>query len=138
MIKEIWINLPVKNVEKSREFFAQVGFKIDTEHGDKNEMAGVQANEKSMNVMLFAENTFKDFSKNELTDTKHSTEVLVSFSAESREEVDETARKVFDAGGTIFSEPAEIQGWMYGFAFEDLDGHRWNQLFMDMSKMPGK
>ncbi len=49
--------------------------------------------------------------------------------------MDETARKVFDANGTIFSEPAEIEGWMYGFAFADLDGHRWNQVFMDMSKM---
>ena len=136
MIKEIWINLPVKDVEKSKEFFTKIGFNINTEHGDSNEMAGVQANEKSMNVMLFAENTFKDFSKNEFTDTNQSTEVLISYSAESREEIDESARKVFDAGGRIFSEPAEIQGWMYGFAFADLDGHRWNQLFMDMGKMP--
>lgn len=136
MIKEIWINLPAKDVEKSKEFFTKIGFKINTEHGDSNEMAAVQANEKSMNVMLFAENTFKGFSKNELTDTNQSTEVLISYGAESREEIDESARKVFDAGGRIFSEPAEIQGWMYGFAFADLDGHRWNQLFMDMSKMP--
>ena len=88
--------------------------------------------------MLFAKNMFKGFSQNELTDTKQSTEVLFSFSGESREEVDELASKVFDAGGTIFSEPAEINGWMYGFAFADLDGHRWNQLFMDMSKMQGE
>ena len=61
---------------------------------------------------------------------------MISFDAESPEEVDETARKVFDSGGKIFSEPAEIQGWMYGFAFADLDGHRWNQIYMDYSKMP--
>ena len=62
--------------------------------------------------------------------------MMISFDAESREEVDEMARKVFEAGGNIFGEPAEIQGWMYGFAFTDLDGHRWNQLYMDFSKMP--
>jgi uncharacterized protein len=138
MIKEIWINLPVKDVNKSKEFFARIGFNINTEHGDSDEMACIQANEKSMSVMLFAENTFKGFSENELTDTNRSTEVLISYGAESRDEIDESARKVFDADGTIFSEPAEIQGWMYGFAFADLDGHRWNQLFMDVNKMPGK
>lgn len=138
MIKEIWINLPVKDVEKSKKFFTEIGFTLNTEHGDNDEMACLQAGEKSLTVMLFAENTFKDFSKNELTDTHQSTEVLISYGAESREEIDESARKVSDAGGRIFSEPAEIQGWMYGFAFADLDGHRWNQLFMDMSKIPEK
>ncbi len=86
--------------------------------------------------MLFPENTFKGCTKNELIETRQSTEALFSFDAENREEVDETAGKVFEAGGSIFSQPAEIQGWMYGFAFADLDGHRWNQIFMDPSKMP--
>jgi predicted lactoylglutathione lyase len=61
---------------------------------------------------------------------------LFSFDAESREEVDEMAKKVKAAGGTLYAEPAENQGWMYGFAFVDPDGHRWNMLYMDMSKMP--
>jgi predicted lactoylglutathione lyase len=99
-------------------------------------MACVQLGEKKFNVLLFAENRFKGFTKNALTDTQRSTETLISFDAENREEVDETARKVFEAGGSIFSELAEIKGWMYGFAFADLDGHRWNQVYMDMSKMP--
>jgi uncharacterized protein len=137
MIKEIWINLPVKDVAKSREFFTRIGFSLNTEHGNNDEMACLEVGEKKTVVMLFAENTFKGFTKNELANTKLATEVLFSFGAESIEEVDETARKVFDAGGRIFSEPAEMNGWMYGFAFEDLDGHRWNQVFMDMSKMPG-
>jgi predicted lactoylglutathione lyase len=136
MAKELWINLPVKDVGKSKEFFARIGFSPNTEHGDNNEMACVQLGEKQFNVLLFAENKFKEFTKNELTDTGKSTETLISFDAENAEEVDETARKVFEAGGRIFSEPAEIEGWMYGFAFADLDGHRWNQVYMDMSKMP--
>jgi predicted lactoylglutathione lyase len=87
-------------------------------------------------VLFFDENTFKGFTNHEISDTKTGSEILVSFNAESRDEVDETARKVFDAGGTIFAEPLEIQGWMYGFAFADPDGHRWNQVFMDFSKLP--
>lgn len=136
MAKELWINLPVKDVEKSKEFFTRIGFSLNTEHCADGEMACVQLGEKQYNVVLFAEETFKVFTKNDLTDTGKSTEILISFDAESRAEIDETARKVFDAGGTIFSEPAEIQGWMYGFAFCDLDGHRWNQVFMDAGKMP--
>ncbi len=99
-------------------------------------MACVQLGEKKSNVLLFAENKFKGFTKNELTDTGKSTETLISFDAENETEVDETARKVFEAGGRIFSEPMKIEGWMYGFAFADLDGHRWNQVYMDMGKMP--
>jgi len=74
--------------------------------------------------------------KNEISDTEAGSEVFISFDTESREAVDETAKKVWDAGGNVFSEPAEIQGWMYGFAFADLDGHRWNQIYMDFGKMP--
>lgn len=136
MAKELWINLPVKDVAKASEFFTKIGFSLDTDHCNNEEMACVQLGEKQFNVVLFAEESFKTFTKNDLTDTSKSNEILISFDAESRAEVDETARKVFEAGGTIFAEPAEIQGWMYGFAFCDLDGHRWNHVFMDFSKMP--
>ena len=135
MAKELWINLPVKDVVKSKEFFSKIGFSLNIEH-DNAEMACLQIGEKKNNVLLFAENTFKGFTKNALTDTNQSSEIIISFDAESREEVDELAKKVEKAGGTVFSKPAEIQGWMYGFAFADLDGHRWNQIYMDMSKMP--
>ena len=53
-----------------------------------------------------------------------------------RNEIDEMAEKVRKAGGEVFSEPEELQGWMYNVAFKDLDGHRWNMLYMDMEKMP--
>ncbi|MFC4476702.1 VOC family protein [Flavobacterium chungangensis] len=88
-------------------------------------------------VMLFEEMLFSSFSQNSITDTKLSSEVLISIDAESREEVDELAEKVKEAGGNVFAPPAESQGWMYGCGFADLDGHRWNVLFMDFSKLPG-
>ena len=63
-------------------------------------------------------------------------EVLINFDAESKEEVDAMAEKVRKAGGKIYAEPGESQGWMYAFGFEDLDGHRWSMLYMDLAKMP--
>jgi uncharacterized protein len=135
MTKEIWLNLPVKDVTKTKEFFEQIGFAPNEKHTSA-EMACFTVGEKNMNVLFFAEETFKDFTKSRIADPSAGAEVLVSFDAESRAEVDETARKVSAAGGRIFSEPAEIQGWMYGFAFADLDGHRWNMVFMDFNKLP--
>ena len=87
-------------------------------------------------VMLFAENIFESFTRHAITDTKQSTEVLFSIDAESREEVDELAKKAASAGGTVFAQPGEKDGWMYGCGFADPDGHRWNVLYMDMSKLP--
>ena len=129
MIKEIWLNLPVGDVQRSKEFFGQIGFTLNEKH-ENPEMVCFEVGTKGMTVLFFAEEMFKSFTKSEISDTKTGAEVLISFDAESRDEVDETARKVFEAGGTIFAEPAEIQGWMYGFAFADLDGHRWNMLYM--------
>ena len=136
MVKEIWINLPVKDLKKSKEFFSQLGFSFDTKYGDGPVSAAMKIGSKNMVVMLFESSVFKSFSRNEVTDTSKSSEVLISFDAESREEVDEVARKAKSAGGNVFAPPGENQGWMYGCAFADLDGHRWNALYMDMSKMP--
>ncbi|MGZ3863999.1 MAG: VOC family protein [Bacteroidia bacterium] len=136
MTKDLWINLPVKDVKKSREFFTKIGFTASTQHGNGPDSAGMIIGNKNIVIMLFAEHIFKGFSQNDLIDTNKGNEVLISFDAESREEVDEIAHKAVEAGGKLFSKPAEHQGWMYGCAFTDLDGHRWNVLYMDMSRMP--
>ena len=136
MTKDLWINLPVKDVKKAKEFFVRIGFVANDKHAS-DEMACIEVGTKKMNVLLIAEETFRGFTKSEIADTEAGAEVILSFDAESREEIDETARQVFEAGGRIFAAPSEIQGWMYGFAFADPDGHRWNMLFMDSSKMPG-
>jgi predicted lactoylglutathione lyase len=135
MTKEIWLNLPSKDLNRTKEFFGKIGFTLNEKH-TSCEMVCFEIGEKKMSVVFVTEETFKVFAKTGLADTKTASEVLISFDAENRDEVDETARKVFDAGGTVFSEPAEIQGWMYGFAFTDPDGHRWNQIYMDFSKLP--
>ena len=92
--------------------------------------------EKKMRVMLFNEANFRQFTGHEVSDTTKGSEVLISFDAESREDVDELARKAEQAGGYLYGKPSESQGWMYGCGFADPDGHRWNVLYMDMSKLP--
>ena len=136
MTKEIWINLPVKDAKKSREFFLAMGFKINPRHGNTDNSASLFIGDKNVVLMLFEEQAFKSFTNHEITNTTQSTEVLFSIDAESKEEVDEMAAKAVAAGGSSPHQPKEMQGWMYGCLFMDPDGHRWNVLYMDMSKMP--
>ena len=133
MPKQIWVNLPVKDIHQSKEFYTKLGFTVQTH--DQEQLI---LRDFTSVVMLFPVSTFKQFTRHDITDTNQTTEVLLSIDAESREEVDSFAEKAAIAGGTIFGEPSEVGGWMYGCGFTDLDGHRWNVLFRDMSKMPGK
>lgn len=134
MTKELWLNLPVKDLIKSKAFFAEIGFSFKDR--EMENMIAMEVGEKKVAVMLLDENTFQNAANHEITDTQESSEILISFDVESREEVDELAQKVEKAGGAVFAKPAEIQGWMYGCGFADLDGHRWNALYMDLNKMP--
>lgn len=135
MSKDFWLNLPVKDVKKSKEFFAELGFSFTDRFSNTDAMAGLIMGEKHVVVMLFPEATFKGFTGNELTATKQSNEVLLSIDAESKEEVDEMFNKALKAGGSVCNQPGGSD-WMYGCVFADLDGHRWNVLYMDTSKMP--
>lgn len=134
MPRELWINLPVKEVGRSRAFFAKVGFAFNEERSSAD-MACMVMGEKGVVVMLFPEAAFKGFVRTDVADPGQGTEVLFSIDAESRDEVDAMTRKAAAAGGTVFSEPQEAQGWMYGAGFADPDGHRWNILYMDHNKM---
>lgn len=136
MTKELWINLPVKDINKSKEFFTKLGFSFNPKFSNSDESACLVIGTNNVIVMLFKETTFKNFTNNEIADTKKASEVLFSIGADSRVEVDEMANKAQMAGGSIFGQPKEVQGWMYGCGFADLDGHRWNMLYMDMNAMP--
>jgi predicted lactoylglutathione lyase len=132
--KTIWLNLPVKDVNKSKEFFKTIGFKANPMHENAQHLGSFLIGENNFVMMLFPNETFKSFTRNEIADTKNGTEVLINIDAQSREEVDEMAEIVRKAGGKIFAEPGESQGWLYAFGFADPDGHRWSMLYMDMSK----
>jgi predicted lactoylglutathione lyase len=132
----IWINLPSTDLPRARKFFSEIGFKMDTVH-ETPQMVSMDVGQNKVVVNLFDSKMFQGFIGGQaVTDTAKSTEILLSLGAESPEEIDQLVRKVKAAGGTIYAEPGYTDGWMYGFGFVDLDGHRWNGLYMDMSKMP--
>ena len=136
MAKEMWLNLGVENIVKSREFYQAIGFKIMEQHANNNQMVGLVIGQQKVAVMLFPKSVFGGFIQNSVTNTSESNEVLISIDAASPEEVDALIALVEKAGGKVYGKPGWSQGWMYGAGFCDLDGHRWNILHMDMSKMP--
>lgn len=136
MSREFWINLPVKEVQRSRAFFEAIGFVFDEARSNPS-MACMVMGEKGTVVMLFPEPAFEGFAQARAADTGAGAEVLFSVGADSRDEVDALARKVAAAGGTVYGPPHEVDGWMYGAGFLDPDGHRWSVLHMDFAKMPG-
>lgn len=134
--KDFWLTLPVKNVQKSREFFTKLGFSFSKQFGNSANCAGLLVGKKKVVVMLFDEPSFKEFINNKIANTKQVTEVILSISAESKEEVDNIVKLAVSLGGKSKHKPHKMTGWMYGCGFTDLDGHTWNPLYMDMSKMP--
>ncbi|HEY0046705.1 MAG TPA: VOC family protein [Flavobacterium sp.] len=137
MVKQYWMNLPVKDIAASKTFFINLGFTFDSQF-ESADCTSLRIGENTPPIMLFTEQMIESFSGQKVADPSNGVEVLISFDAESIAEVDEMAEKVRSAGGKIYGEPAEKDGWMYGFGFSDPDGHRWNMLYMDMDKLPKK
>ena len=131
MEQELWLNLPVKDLEKSRAFFTSLGFEPTR---DTPRMIGFEIGK--VPVMMVEEAQLQLYTQHKVSDTTKGSEFLISVSAPNRAYVDEITNKIKDAGGSVYSEPQEIQGWMYGMAMVDLDGHRWNIIYMDWDKMP--
>ena len=131
MTKEFWLNLPVKNLKQSKLFFTSLGFKFNGGPGDTPTSSPLLLGSKNIVVMLFEEAAFKSIVNQEVSDTQNSCEVLLSFDAESKEEVDEIAKRVISAGGKTEHKPTPMNGSMYGMIFSDLDGHKWNVLYMN-------
>lgn len=133
MTKQIFVNLPVKDLNKTIEFFTDLGFIFNPQFTDDN--ATCMIIDENIFVMLLVENFFKNFiPTKKICDAKKNTEVLVALSAESRKKVDEMTDKAIAAGGSEYRN-AQDHGWMYSRAFEDIDGHIWEILYMDESKM---
>ncbi|RZK21176.1 MAG: extradiol dioxygenase [Pedobacter sp.] len=136
MIKSLWINLPVKDIQNSKEFFTKIGFSLNLQYGVRQDSASFLVGDNGLVLMLFEKSLYEGFAGTEIANTLSGSEVLFSFDAESPEEVDEIAKKVLAAGGSLYAEPGYKDGWMYGCGFIDLDGQRWSILYMDFSKMP--
>lgn len=130
MATKIFVNLPVKDLNQSIDFFTKLGFKFNPQFTDETATCMIVG--EDIFVMLLTHDKFKTFTPKEICDATKSTEVLVCLSAESREAVDEMIRQAVTAGGTTYSKPQD-HGFMYGHGFQDLDGHIWEIMFMEPS-----
>ncbi|MGK5508893.1 VOC family protein [Brevibacillus formosus] len=131
--KQIFVNLPVKDLNKSIDFFTAIGYEFNPQFTDQNAACLVIG--ENIFAMLLVEEFFQTFTKKELTDATRSTEVIVALSADSKAEVDEIVNKALAAGATPSNDPVD-HGFMYSWSFQDLDGHLWEFLYMDQGAVP--
>jgi hypothetical protein len=127
MIKQIFVNLPVKNLDKSIAFFTHLGFQFDPKFS--NDSATCMIVNDTIFVMLLSEPMFKTFTDKSLCNAHKKTEVLLCLAVDQRQEVDELVRKAIAAGGHS-PRAAQDHGFMYSHGFEDLDGHIWEVVYM--------
>ena len=130
MATKIFVNLPVKNLNKSVEFFTKLGYTFDPQFTDETATCMIVA--EDIFVMLLTEAKFKTFTPKKICDATKSTEVLVCLTCESRANVDAMVRKAVAAGGTTYNKPQDY-GFMYGRSFADPDGHIWELVWMDVA-----
>ena len=133
MIQQIFINLPVKDLDKSIAFFTKLGFTFNPKFTDQNATCMIIG--KNIYAMLLVEKFFSTFTTKHISDAHKNAEVINSMQLESKEKVDELMNKALKAGAKE-PRPAQDLGWMYQRGFEDLDGHLWEVFFMDETKMP--
>ncbi len=132
MATQIFVNLPVKDLQKSVAFFTRLGFKFNPQFTDETATCMIVSDQSF--VMLLTEPKFKDFTPKPICDARNSTEVLVALSADSRKQVDAMVGTALAAGGTTYADPKDY-GFMYQHGFQDLDGHIWEVFHMDPSAM---
>lgn len=135
MATKVFINLPVKDLAKSMDFFQQLGFSFNPQFTDEKAASMVVSN--NIFVMLLTNAYFKTFIDTEVSDAHKTTEVLIALDAGSREEVKQLVDKAQSLGGRLYAQPQD-HGWMYQHSFADLDGHKWEIVYMDESQLPGQ
>ena len=133
MARQIFVNLPIKNMERTQAFFKSLGFRFNPQF--TNEQGACMVVADDIFVMLLTEPFFQGFTRKPVADATKSTEVLVCLSCESRAAVDELVRKAVAAGAKTPIAPQD-HGFMYGHGFEDLDGHQWELMHMDPNAAP--
>lgn len=120
--KQIYVNLSVSDLAKSKEFFSRLGYSFDPEF--TNEQGACLILGENIYAMLLDRNFFRTFTDKEVIDPKKSVEVLTCFSVDRRKDVDEVVANAVKAGGKSHRSPQDF-GFMYSHGFEDLDGHIW-------------
>jgi uncharacterized protein len=133
MSRQLFVNLPVDNLDRSVAFFSALGFGFNADFTDENATCMVIS--EHIQVMLLTRPFFAGFTRKSVVDARTATETLLALSCESREEVDALVAKAVAAGAAT---PMEIKdhGFMYQHGFEDLDGHQWEVFWMDEASFP--
>lgn len=127
MATKIFVNLPVKSLDRAVEFFKQLGFTFNPQFTDDTATCMIVS--EDIFVMLLTHARFKEFTPKEICDATKSTEVLVGLALDSREAVDTMVRQAVAAGGSTYREPQD-HGFMYQHGFQDPDGHIWELVHM--------
>jgi predicted lactoylglutathione lyase len=130
MSTKIFVNLPVKDLDRAVDFFTRLGYSFNPMFTDETATCMIISDD--IYVMLLTEEKFRDFTPKAICDTSRYTEVLVALTAESREAIDETVRQAVAAGGSTYNEPQD-HGFMYQHGFQDPDGHIWELVYMEPS-----
>ena len=133
MPSQIFVNLPVRDLARSVEFFGKLGYRFDPRFTDANATCMIVSDD--IFVMLLVEEFFGTFTPKPIADARRSTEVLVALSHESREAVDRIVADAFAVGARRYAEPKD-HGFMYQWGFEDPDGHIWEHFWMDPTVQP--
>jgi len=126
--RKIFVNLAIRDLKKSMDFFAKLGFAFNPQFTDDKAACMIISDEAF--VMLLREPFFRTFTKREPCDTTRQSEGLFAISCDSRAEVDEMVQTALGAGGTRAMDPQD-HGFMYAWSFYDLDGHHWEVMWMD-------
>jgi predicted lactoylglutathione lyase len=134
MAKQIFINLPVKDLSKAKAFYEAIGAVNNPQFSDHTSACMVLS--ETIFVMLLTHDKWAQFTEKPIADTRNASEVMLALSADDRRAVDAVVNAARANGGKADVNPQQDHGFMYGRSFEDLDGHIWETLFMDMSQMP--
>lgn len=127
-IKSIFVNLPVKNIEKTREFWSKLGFSFNEQFSDDKALCLI-LNDGNIYSMLISHEFFSTFTNRPIADGSTS-QVLLAIQVESRERVDEIIKIALENGATRYMEAVD-EGWMYYDRFADIDGHQWEVMYGD-------
>jgi len=134
-MKQVFINLAVKDVERSMDFYTRLGFTINPQFCDDQAKCMVWS--EAIFVMIMSHEKFATFTKKPIADTKSQIAGLFALSVESTNKVNEIVENGLKAGGTE-PMPMTDYGFMQLRKIEDYDGHTWEIFFMDMTKLPNQ
>lgn len=135
MLRQIFVNVPVENLDRSKAFFEALGLTFNPQFtNDKGACLQIAEN---IYAMLLVKPFFQGFTKKPVADATQSTEVLIALSCDSRAEVEALVAKAVAAGATT-PVAAVDHGFMFQHGFADLDGHQWEVFWMDMAAAPAQ